>query len=555
MLTSLCIIHSNNGPTVVVVEAFTHPSTCTYTTHAPSHYQNQKQNININQNQNQNQARRPYNTCLLYAQDSSRQKPESKTLYQILSISPDATRSEIKKRYLELAKVLHPDAQPSKSDDDDVEDDLTFIEVSDAYRLLYNPAERKKYDRELRANALKGDIERAAENFGESAAPVISSLFESVFKPMIRKTAVTTGAVISAVQAQAREQQQYRNQNVTASGGSFSSTMSAGSQSSTSSSATATTNGNVDYNTIPKTRAAEEKKGFDLASATVAAIKAGQDAGRIVDNLELLQKAKDLEKKWQMDSDKAEAVRIKLAEVAEERLQQAILTPDSKLDAWEAAEILNSFNATDSASAGTFVDTMMLRNSVQREIDVLYEKEAERDMFQADASEATTIHRANLKAMDKCQDKLKKAKQAEKDARDALEAALTAVESSKADLVEISRAVSYSETTERKLNEKAERFRGYCERQRERVRNALQRKAVKVRGEGTRQQEEADEKANTAGQQQSKKMKELRDLERKLTSEAILLEERASRFLSRATKLRTRAERELGELVDVEKIK
>ena len=167
----------------------------------------------------------------------------------------------------------------------------------------------------------------------------------------------------------------------------------------------------LNYSTIPKTRAAEEKKGFDLASATVAAIKAGQDAGRIVDNLELLQKAKDLEKKWQMDSDKAEAVRIKLAEVAEERLQQAILTPDSKLDAWEAAEILNSFNATDSASAGTFVDTMMLRNSVQREIDVLYEKEAERDMFQADASEATTIHRANLKAMDKCQDKLKKAKQ------------------------------------------------------------------------------------------------------------------------------------------------
>jgi len=461
--------------------------------------------------------------------------------------------------------VLHPDAQQSNvnvvvDDDDDDLNDLTFIEVSDAYRLLYNPAERKKYDRELRANALKGDIERAAENFGESAAPVISSLFETVFKPMIRKTAVTTGAVISAVQAQAREQQQYRNQNVTsadaaAASSGFSSSVSGSKSSTSSSSSSSTPNGNANYGTIPNTRAPEEKKGFDLASATVAAIKAGQDAGRIVDNLELLQKAKDLEKKWQMESDKAEAIRIKLAEVAEERLQQAILTPDSKLDAWEAAEILNSFNTTDSASAGTFVDTVMLRNSVQREIDVLYEKEAERDMFQADASEATKIHRANLKAMDKCQEKLKKAKQAEKDARDALEAALTAVESSKADLVEISRAVSYSETTERKLNEKAERFRGYCERQRERVRNALQRKAVKVRGEGTRQQQEADEKASTAGQQQLEKMKELRDLERKLTSEAILLEERASRFLSRATKLRTRAERELGELVDVEKIK
>lgn len=161
-----------------------------------------------------------------------------------------------------------------------------------------------------------------------------------------------------------------------------------------------------------------------------------------------------------------------------------------------------------------------------------------------------------LFAIDSCSSlRLNCHRQAEKDARKALEAALAAVESSKADLVEISRAVSYSETTERKLNEKSERFKGYAERQRERVRNALQRKADKVRGEGTKQ-EEADEKANTSKEQrQSKKMKELRDSELKLTAEAIELEERASRYLSRATKLRIRAERELGDLVDVEKIK
>lgn len=416
LLMALCGFDSN-GMSSVVVEAFTHQH-LTYI-NAPGHQKNHNRNQNQNIKRSANQARP--STCLLYAQDSSQQQPtESRTLYEILSIPPDATRSEIKKRYLKLAKVLHPDAQ-GKNGGTEQAGDLTFIEVSDAYRLLYDPVERKKYDREIRAQMLKGDIERAAENFGESAVPVLSSLFESVFKPMIRKTAVTTGAVISAVQAQAREQQQYRNQNANVTSSSFSSaptTTAGGGTSASSTRYPSSTNGNAKNSGTAATSSssssenvskAEEKKGFDLASATVAAIKAGQDAGRIVDNLELLQKAKDLEKKWQKDSDKAEVIRIKLAEVAEDRLRQAILTPDSKLDAWEAAEILNSFNTTN--SGGTFVDTVMLRNSVQREIDVLYEKEAERDMFQADAAGATEIHQTNLKAMDKCQNKLKKANQ------------------------------------------------------------------------------------------------------------------------------------------------
>lgn len=64
----------------------------------------------------------------------------SRTLYDLLGVSPSATSSEIKRAYLELAKTHHPDVASSSSDDD------TFAKISHAYDVLKNPVSRRAYD-------------------------------------------------------------------------------------------------------------------------------------------------------------------------------------------------------------------------------------------------------------------------------------------------------------------------------------------------------------------------------------------------------------------------
>ena len=63
-------------------------------------------------------------------------------LYEILGIAKDASQDQVKKRYRELAKELHPDLNPDKPDVAE-----RFKRVAAAYHLLADPEQRKRYDR------------------------------------------------------------------------------------------------------------------------------------------------------------------------------------------------------------------------------------------------------------------------------------------------------------------------------------------------------------------------------------------------------------------------
>ena len=66
----------------------------------------------------------------------------SRTLYDVLGVSPSASSSEIKRAYLDLARVYHPDVSSSSPR----EDDDTFAKISHAYDVLKNPVSRRAYD-------------------------------------------------------------------------------------------------------------------------------------------------------------------------------------------------------------------------------------------------------------------------------------------------------------------------------------------------------------------------------------------------------------------------
>ena len=67
--------------------------------------------------------------------------PPAKDYYRVLGVSDKAPEAEIKKAYRRLAKKYHPDANPS--DDSAAE---RFKEIGEAYGVLSDPAQRKKYD-------------------------------------------------------------------------------------------------------------------------------------------------------------------------------------------------------------------------------------------------------------------------------------------------------------------------------------------------------------------------------------------------------------------------
>ena len=67
--------------------------------------------------------------------------PEKRDYYEILGINKNASQSEIKKSFRSLARKYHPDKNP-----DNPESEIKFKEVQEAYAILSDPNEKRKYD-------------------------------------------------------------------------------------------------------------------------------------------------------------------------------------------------------------------------------------------------------------------------------------------------------------------------------------------------------------------------------------------------------------------------
>src|SRR5438128_5063225 len=88
----------------------------------------------------------------------------TKNYYEILDISKNASESEIKKAYRQLALQWHPDKNPNNLE----EAEKMFKEISEAYEVLSNPEERQRYDNFGSENfSPKFDVDKLARYYKE----------------------------------------------------------------------------------------------------------------------------------------------------------------------------------------------------------------------------------------------------------------------------------------------------------------------------------------------------------------------------------------------------
>ena len=89
------------------------------------------------------------------------------TLYDILQCPPTATRVELKRSYLQLAKETHPDALLQAGED--IAPDK-FVEIAQAWEILGDSQLRRRYDREIRAKGVSTKAGSMFESFVMGAA-------------------------------------------------------------------------------------------------------------------------------------------------------------------------------------------------------------------------------------------------------------------------------------------------------------------------------------------------------------------------------------------------
>mmetsp|Transcript_31676 Transcript_31676/g.48216 ORF Transcript_31676/g.48216 Transcript_31676/m.48216 type:complete len:407 (-) Transcript_31676:219-1439(-) len=103
------------------------------------------------------------------------------TLYDVLGGSMNDTHDELRLKYTNLAKKLHPDAQFGQKNGSN--GSVGFTDINAAWQILGDATERRRYDRKLKAK----EIEEIAQGVGS----LLKFGFD-IAVPIFQKTAETT---------------------------------------------------------------------------------------------------------------------------------------------------------------------------------------------------------------------------------------------------------------------------------------------------------------------------------------------------------------------------
>ncbi|KAH8401915.1 hypothetical protein KR009_008698, partial [Drosophila setifemur] len=81
-----------------------------------------------------------------FAHDEKCRKPKPETHYEVLNIRNDCSSQEVRNAFVKLSKLYHPDV---KSNATSPERTARFVQISEAYKTLIKPQQRRDYDDSL----------------------------------------------------------------------------------------------------------------------------------------------------------------------------------------------------------------------------------------------------------------------------------------------------------------------------------------------------------------------------------------------------------------------
>jgi molecular chaperone DnaJ len=96
--------------------------------------------------------------------------------YEVLGLKRNAGEQDIKNAFRKLAKEYHPDCNPG-----DVEAEMRFKEVNEAYEVLKDPRKRAAFDRYGHAAFEGGQGAQGAYGFGADFSASMSEIFDDLF--------------------------------------------------------------------------------------------------------------------------------------------------------------------------------------------------------------------------------------------------------------------------------------------------------------------------------------------------------------------------------------
>ena len=359
------------------------------------------------------------------------------TLYDILGASPNATRSELKQKYVALAKMTHPDAKLRNANGSATSESATqydFNDIATAYKILNDNKQRRRYDRSIQAEILTEQIASAVQNhpITELTIKAIGNIAVPFFRTMnkVTTTASTTRTSPTTPPSSTESASLQQPQSYTPS----------------------------KYVTTPVRDEILARKPHDG------------------DSTDQRRSKQDLEMEAQNEYNRLLQIRQDLQEVTQQRLRMALYTSQSGLNSNEAFTLLDSF-PTVGGNGPSWVERLnFLRSSVEAEINTLQNNEQTFIQQQQVNTRAQSIHQSTIHDQLMIRQNLLNAERNEQEARRALERAMEETRQQRYQYERISEELFAAENAAVHASNELDRIQHIIQKQSENVRLALIRK-------------------------------------------------------------------------------
>mmetsp|Transcript_26808 Transcript_26808/g.30640 ORF Transcript_26808/g.30640 Transcript_26808/m.30640 type:complete len:499 (+) Transcript_26808:26-1522(+) len=419
-------------------------------------------------------------------------------LYEVLGVAPNATKAEMRRKYVNLARSTHPDALIGKKDNGVGDPGAEFSKIARAYEVLSNKKDRKRYDRSLVAKDFTENVEKAATAASETVGPRVKKVLDDFAVPFLKRTTATTVAGVSAA-----------------------------------------------VDTL------SEGSGLDFGSAVFSAFKAGERVNKLLDGELLRDESVELKGQAKEEEKKASDIQGKIKNITQTRLTLSLRTKNSGLSSTDALELLGAWNSTEESMR--MIDRLSLRQTVEEEINELEKTETVYYECVAEQEEAVKQFRFTQNALKNSAKEAQDAMEEEIAARKALENAQKRVLSSSQNIDEIKKSFAKITNVEQKATQEVEAALIVLRKKQEKVRKALVRKEdtmsanitlVNAEGENGTKVEPGKLKPSIQDNNARtfEEIKELQKQERFLEAERKRREERAAKFFLQARRLLAQAD-------------